>query len=95
MKLTELDPRWTAVESDRHGQGIVFLCPKCKDHYLGVYFSNPIDGKLPYLREGQNSGHLWSRTGDTFETLSITPSIRVVDGCAWHGYVTAGDIITC
>lgn len=93
MKLTELDPRWTAVEPDRHGQGLVFLCPKCKDHYLGVYFSNPVDGKPPYSRGGQVS-IWWERHGDKFETLSITPSIQVIGCCAWHGHVTNGEILT-
>jgi len=94
MKLTELDPRWTSVETGRTGQGIVFLCPLCKTHFLGTFFQNPIDGKSPYVRAGETTSSWWTRSGDTFATLSITPSIRVVGACGWHGFVTNGDIIT-
>jgi len=94
MKLIELDPRWTAAEADRKGQGIVFLCPKCKNHFLGVFFQNPIDGKAPFVGAGKTNENNWSRTGDTFETISITPSIKVVGCCEWHGFVTNGEAIT-
>jgi len=94
MKLIELDPRWTIAESDRQGQGLHFLCPKCRNHFLGVWFQNPLDGKSPYIRAGAGSSSWWTRTGDSFETLSITPSILVVAGCGWHGYITNGQIIT-
>jgi hypothetical protein len=57
-------------------------------HFLGVWFANPIDGKGSYEN---GSGHRWQRDGDTFETLSITPSIQIVDGCGWHGFVTKGE----
>lgn len=89
MKLTELDPHWTAVEQGRTGQGINFLCPKCKDHFVGVFFSNPTDGREPFA-----SMLHWLRAGATFETLSISPSIRVVAGCGWHGSITDGIAVT-
>jgi hypothetical protein len=37
----------------------------------------------------------WQRTGETFETLSLTQSIRRLDGCKWHGLITNGEIVTC
>jgi len=91
MKLIELDPRWTSAGHGRTGQGVVFLCPKCKDHYLGVWFVNPVDGKEPWAG---GSGHRWTRAGDTFETLTLTPSIQIVLGCKWHGFITKGEAIT-
>ncbi len=94
MKLMELDPRWTCAVHGREGQGVIFLCPKCKDHYLGVWFQNPIDGKDPYIRPGQDHCNWWSRTGATFETLTIAPSIQIVGCCGWHGFVRDGEIIT-
>ena len=35
---------------------------------------------------------LWHRTGDTFETLSLSPSIDCSKWGHWHGYVTNGEI---
>jgi hypothetical protein len=104
MRLTELDPRWSTSESGRHGMGINFLCPICKDQYLGIFFENPIDGgamatpdELPTAR--------WKRTGDTFDNLTLTPSVDASggakdctpasDGTArghWHGHITDGNI---
>lgn len=95
----------------RHGIGISFdcPCPVCtskrtggfdEDFYLRIFvsFANPLDGGPPI----HGDRHLWQRTGDTFETLSLTPSILSVagrDGCGWHGFVGSngaqpGEVIT-
>ena len=103
MKLTELDPRWIA-DDNRHGMGISFNCPLHKDCIrFGVMFENPVDGKEPRHNDGT---HLWHREGDSFEDLTISPSIAVtyVEGDAitplgmagkehWHGFVRNGEII--
>ena len=62
----------------------------------------PLDDGVPlsdnaktYVAKG------WARTGDTFETLTLAPSIWVKggackpDGSGWHGFVTNGEITTC
>lgn len=85
---------------ERHGVGISFLCPcaECtgkrtgeedKDFYLRVYvgFANPLDGGPPH---DPRPGAQWQRTGETFETLQLSPSIlsdKAKGGCGWHGYV--------
>jgi hypothetical protein len=54
-----------------------------------VPFANPIDGGPQLERHG------WQRTGDTFETLTLTPSIlraRARGGCGWHGFITNGAV---
>ena len=40
----------------------------------------------------------WQRTGDTFETLTLHPSILrspQKGGCGWHGWVTNGEVRSC
>lgn len=94
----------------RHGIGISFLCPcatctpqrtgdRDADFHLRVFvaFANPLDGKPPLHDER----HRWQRTGDTFDTLSLTPSILSTPphGCGWHGFVGSngaapGEVIT-
>lgn len=108
MKLTELDPHWVGAGGEgvsdkdghpvpeRHGVGLSFNCPEGCDSRGYVSFENPLDGGPAYeIRPGQQ----WQRTGDTFETLTLTPSIqrhKVGDhGCSWHGFITNGEIITC
>lgn len=98
--LTDLDPRW--VEHDgRDGLGVSFRCPGCSiDHRIAVFFANPLDDgdQLPGMLG-------WQRIGDTFETLTLTPSIRIYDHGSpdaapvagrehWHGFITKGMVTT-
>ena len=93
---------------ERHGVGVSFDCPcvSCTaqrtgdlDRYfhLRVYvgFRNALDGGTPHdPREGAQ----WERTGDTFDTLTLRPSIlsmKEKGGCGWHGFVTNGDVTSC
>lgn len=89
----------------RVGVGLMFdcPCPECtaarvgdddKDFHLRVFvaFANPIDGGPPIKDERP----LWTRTGETFDTMTLQPSIlsdKSKGGCGWHGYVggPAGD----
>lgn len=93
---------------ERKGVGISFDCPcaqctskrtgdKDVDFYLRVFvgFANPLDGGPTHdPREGAQ----WTREGEDFETLTLSPSIQRhaigEDGCTWHGYVRNGEILT-
>jgi hypothetical protein len=110
MKLTDLNPRWCLGSqwtdsngtmhfpsydsaSPRKGMGMTFLCPTHLDHRLGVYFDNPVDG-LPPQDKVHGIKYLWTRTGNTFEDMTVNPSINAhgeVREC-WHGYITNGEI---
>jgi len=39
----------------------------------------------------------WSRTGESFADLTLSPSIKVVQPseCGWHGYIRNGLFETC
>lgn len=37
-------------------------------------------------------GIIWRRTGDTFQTLTLSPSVDASRSGHWHGHVTAGEI---
>lgn len=107
MLLTELNPQWMRAGGEgifnadgtpaapRHGIGVLFTCPcgRCDaQHDCYVPFTNPLDGG-PAVNDGHAT---WTRTGDTFETLTVTPSIlRSTNrgGCGWHGFITAGEVI--
>ncbi len=67
--------------------------------YLGVWFENPVDGGLPYKpgdsyrprpNESRGPEPLWHRTGETFDDLTLTPSIDAKDH--WHGFITGGQV---
>ncbi len=107
MMLVDLKPRWVGAGGEgisdgqgnsvpsRDGVGVSFDCPcGCKDRvYVG--FVNPLDGGEAHKSKDQP---VWTREGDTFEELTLTPSIRrvPVEGfpCNWHGFVTDGGIRT-
>lgn len=105
MRLTDLNPRWVGhggngyLDKDRqpvpwrHGVGVSFECPCGCDQRCFVNFKNPIDGG-PHV---DCSGPFWQRTGETFETLTLAPSIlrdRAKGGCGWHGFIREGQIIS-
>lgn len=89
----------------RRGVGLTFDCPcaSCTEkrkqdpesafyHSVVVMFQNPLDGQ-PF--GGEHA--YWKREGDTFETLTLTPSILKNPergGCGWHGWVKNGEVLT-
>lgn len=96
---------------ERKGIGLSFNCPcqPCSnerakiadpsDHYpfrVYVNFENPVDGGPKWEK-----GPWWTRTGETFEELRLSPSILSdpsKGGCGWHGYVglnVPGEVTTC
>jgi hypothetical protein len=96
MKLTDLNPRWYTAAGSPDIVGITFDCPCCPGHVsatrLGVLFVEEIDRDgLPNDAHWTRPGVKWHRTGDTFETLSLTPSIDASKLGHWHGFVTNGE----
>ena len=82
----------------RRGMAVSFECPHCVARFqqtgdrrvqrLAVWFQNPVDGGPPT----DDAKHLWQRTGDTFETLTLSPSIDASSDGHWHGFITNGEI---
>lgn len=60
--------------------GMVFICPCGCDCTLGVNFERPNEPK--WIFDGNRS------------TPTVTPSIRRLDGCHWHGWLTDGRWVT-
>lgn len=88
VRLSSLNPTWVN-DGDRVGVGVACDCPCGCDVALYVGFANPLDGNP------QPSHSLgWQRTGDTFDTLTLTPSIRRLDRCKWHGFIANGEVRT-
>lgn len=104
MKLRDLDARFLdsyggtnsegVVFPHRTGVGVIMNCP-CgthgEDNQLYVPFEAPLDGGPCLERKG------WKRTGDTIDTLTLSPSVLRADpdGCGWHGWIRNGEAISC
>jgi hypothetical protein len=79
--------------------GLTFLCPHCKEQRLGVQFypwivNPPLT--LEMLTKPADpfaDGKMWHRTGgETFETLTLLPSVNVEFYGHWHGVIESGEI---
>lgn len=78
-RLVDCDPRWAHGryygQEDGPVRGIHFDCPEGHaDCSHIIPFTPALDGTTAEI--WQQSGANWQRTGDTFETLSLSPSIR-------------------
>lgn len=104
MKLIDCKPKWIDTANytsedgalhfpryggtKRKGMGLTFEDPQHPSQRLGIYFQNPIDELPPALNE-----KLWHREGDSFETLTITPSIDCSSSGFWHGNIVNGEML--
>jgi hypothetical protein len=103
-QLKDLNPKWFTMEGSPDIVGITFDCPCCAPQgkistlgtlycpRIGVLFVQEIDrdgfpNHIHWTREGIK----WNRTGDTFETLTLTPSIDCSAWGHWHGFITNGE----
>lgn len=96
VRLTDLDPRWGTWSGRAERIEVSFDCPRHgKAHRVHVPFANPLDGGKPVERN-----HLWQRSGDSFDTLTLSPSIDYTkydngtlrDASCWHGFVRNGEV---
>jgi len=92
--LSSLNPRFTGLLRPNSGELLHFDCPACgPSHLCGVGFTNPLDGGPSALWPSQT---WWTRTGETFETLTLISSTGVgasVQYPCWHGWIEGGQVI--
>lgn len=72
---------------------------------IGAAFQNPLDGGAPVRLSIETNlhnvhdlkiydvppGFHWKRTGDTFDGLTLHPSIDASASGHWHGFVSLGE----
>jgi hypothetical protein len=97
-RLVDLFADWISDESGRR-VGVKFICPTCPAiegaPTIAVLFANPVDGGPPAPAgcslPGDNDGRRWQRTGDTIETITLSPSVDCSRCGHWHGFVSHGE----
>lgn len=93
-RLVDLNAKfWGTYGENREGMGVIFDCPCRQENCewggkIAVAFRNPIDGGPPFPDKTR-----WERTGDTIETLTLSPSIHCVGH--WHGWLRNGVLESC
>lgn len=88
-------------------QGISFLCPHCRARRLAVFFTPTICGRPSidiaafhkarpeneHLADEHVGSVMWTRAaGDSFDTLTLTPSIDASKFGCWHGSIANGEV---
>ena len=106
LKLTELHPKFVtfaqwASESPFY-IGVRFDCPHCRTQRLAVLFDPPIDPhrlqeKFGFAYDPKTFApslnmSVWQRTGETFEALTLSPSVDAGWSGHWHGFIENGEI---
>lgn len=99
MKLTDLNPRWVGLNNwsseSVYFIGVSFDSPTTGKR-LAVLFTPSIDpeGLAAKYQWGDffPEAKKWARTGDTFETLTLTPSLDFSAHGEWHGHITNGNV---
>lgn len=97
-KLSELNPRMLVSRSLPNGSwseaakrnvGMTFDCPCCRTRRLLVHFRNPVGGTAP-----EPGVRLWDRVGETFDTMTLAPSIDASSFGHAHFSVVGGLIVS-
>lgn len=97
MRLTDLNPRWFKHFSEGPISGLTFECPHCRMQRISATFAPTFDDAVlaangvpwphPHIK-----GPYWTRTGDTFETITLRPSVDVGAEGHWHGHIENGEV---
>lgn len=74
-RLVDCDPRWVSVPGGGSECGISFACPEGHEGCRHRVPFTPTLAGVPHAG-WQSNGCVWQRSGDTFETLTLSPSIR-------------------
>lgn len=98
MRLVDLEPRYFVRHEGGQPVGITFDCPCCIGkpngsrlaialHMDGTNF-DPDPNNPQQFETGET---IWTITGgDSFDNLSLTPSIDASKAGHWHGFITNG-----
>lgn len=95
MKITELNPRWVGYDGLR--LGVSFDCPHCIIQRLLVPFHHKGFEHIEdfHILPHTANGNIWSEVNpadDSFDNLSLIPSIDCSGSGHWHGFITNGEV---
>jgi hypothetical protein len=93
VKLADLNPRWFGV--DGLVVGVSFDCPCCAG---ATRLAVPFEPTFAFPGvEPHGEGHTylqpdphWKRAGDSFDNLTLTPSVDASKHGHWHGSIANG-----
>ena len=96
-RLVDCNPRWGTAYGEATTRYLTFDCPEGHPNCWHTIPFNPgLDGSVTGMQ-----GAVWTRTGDDFATLTLSPSIarhvtknaktgEIIDPCHMHVNLTNG-----
>lgn len=106
MRLTDLEPWWLKRVDDTHfrivdskaeADGVDFLCPKCFAANGGRVGTHRVTCWNPSVPQTTSpTPGRWDLQGTGFNDLTLvagSSSVLLIGGCAWHGFITNGEIV--
>ncbi len=98
--VEEIRPRQYHKDTDSlaDAHGLLLLCPLCFEragtsHVHAVIV--PFDERgcpVVLMRAPDGKPVYWKASGTGLKDLVLTPSVRPVDGCCWHGFIGSGGV---
>lgn len=105
MRLTELNPSFVKRDDDKRfhdvttlneADGVMFLCPKCFIANGGEVGTHSVLCWSPGVPQTTDpKPGRWNLIGTGFGDLSLvagSSSVKLTQGCMWHGFVTNGEV---
>lgn len=84
---------WSPAPNLGAAHGLIFLCPRCMAGNGGPVGTHSVitwfQGAVP--DHAQPGPGRWAHAGNGLEDLTLAPSIQLIGGCEWHGFVKDGD----
>jgi len=89
-------PAKTIAKAD----SVMFLCPACfvanggphGTHSIRVDFAGKGVPDDACIRNDKGKPVRWKVTGSNVRDITLSPSILLLSGCAWHGFVRNGEV---
>lgn len=86
------DTVFEVVDTLSKADGLLFLCPKCKGEHSILCWSPSVP-----MTTNPTWGR-WNLVGTGLHDVSLvfgSSSVKVTNGCRWHGYVRNGEVTEC
>lgn len=89
---------FSTVRKFRNADRVSFLCPMCfaanggpkGTHRIAIDFEGRGTPDEACMHNSDGQPVRWNASGTSLADLTLAPSIQIIGGCNWHGYIRQG-----